>query len=439
MTMRFTFTANAAAVIAAMALLILGSTVGHAGPAPGSAQYNLQQQQQQALNNLAQEFQQLRSAAGNDPVSLDLLFYQYLSDAYRIKQYYLSQDTRGQMIDKTVKNSGGGIENTGSAPKDVRSDVDLNAKTPEAAQNAINDWQVDNHLLKGPDGQALTPIDWNDPPYKVVDATTDTTLWLPCKTQACLDAKALDPDAWTTEGGLQGTGNSGRVRDPYGYYLDNEKKFAHAQDSLENLMNGGTSDMTFDDALKTVAKSLDKAAGQAGIKDNSELWAQAEALRNYGDPVEAGIADPGDSPDVVAQKLQTWLQNAESQMLQAKGVLKAAGDTTAAARQAAHNGRTRQFRAWRHRQSTAARCGHPATAERPQFRNLSAAVRFLIPAAIAAGAARGDQHRPHDTWRRRHPRWGRSCRRCRSWRGHHLCRLRHYSDVNRKRQRKRLP
>jgi len=348
MTMRFTFTANAAAGIAAMALLILGSAVGHAGPAPGSAQYNLQQQQQRALNNLAQQFQQLKSAAGNDPELLDLLYYQYLSDAYRIKQYYLSQDTRGQMINDAIQKNAlldaagnpvldkdgkivSDIENTGSAPKDVRSDVDLNAKTPEAAENAINDWQASGHDLVGPDQQPLTSIDWNNPPYKVVDTTTDTTLWLPCKTQACLDAKVRDPDAWTTEGGLQGTGNSGRVPDPYGYYLDNEKKFAHAEDALENLMNGGTSDMSFDDALKTVAKSLYKAAGMAG-NDNSELLAQADALRNYADSVEAGIADPGDSPDVVAQKVQQWLQNAETEMLQLKGILQAAGEALTAAR-----------------------------------------------------------------------------------------------------------
>jgi hypothetical protein len=358
MTMRFTFTANAAAVIAAvMVLLIFGSVAAHSGgsvaarsgPIAGSAQYNLQQQQQEQLKSLSEKYQEAGSAPGADQ---EQLRWQYLNEAHDIKQNSLAQDTRGQMIDDLVqqhaqRDANGNpvldkdgkivsdIENTGSAPKDVRSDVDLNAKTPEAAQNAIDGWQSNNHVLEGPDGQELSSIDWNNPPYKVVDRTTDTTLWLPCKTQACLDAKALDTDAWTTEGGLEGTGNSGRVRDPYGYYLDNEKKFAHGQDALDNLLNGDTSDMTLDDALKTVAKSLDKAAELAGIKDNSELWAQVDALRNYANPVEAGIADPGDPPDVVIQKLQAWLQTVEPQMLQAKGVLSAAGETTAAARAAA--------------------------------------------------------------------------------------------------------
>jgi hypothetical protein len=346
MTKRFTYTANAAAAIAALAaLLILGSAAGHAGPIPGSDQYNLQQQMQQELNNLAQTYQRLASAPGADQAQLR---WDYLTDAYKIKQYYLSQDTRGQMTNDLIQRNAkldaegnpvlddkgkivSDIENTGSAPKDVRADVDLNAKTPEAAQNAIDGWQADGHVLLGPDQQPLGPIDWNNPPYKVVDATTDTTLWLPCNTPACAAAKVRDPDAWTTEGGLQGTGNSGKVQDPWGYYLDNEKKFAHAQDALEDIMNGGTADMSFDDALKTAAKSLYKAALASGV-DNSDLLAQADALRNYADPVEAGIADPGDSPGEVARKVQEWLQNADAAMTELKGIAKAAGEALTAKR-----------------------------------------------------------------------------------------------------------
>ncbi len=342
-----------AAAYSLLTIVTFGMSAASAGPIEGSHQYQLQQKQQQQLNQLTQKYQQLGSAPGAGQEDLRL---QYLNEAQGIKKNNLSQDTRGQMINdlitqnaqrdpvtgeiKTEKKNGrdvivSDIENTGSPPKDVRSDVDLNAKTPQAGQNAIEGWQANGHVLEGADGKPLSAIDWNDPPYKVVDRTTDTTLWLPCQTQACLDAKAGDTDAWTTEGGLQGTGNSGRVRDPYGYYLDNEKKFGHGKESVESLLNGGTSDMNLDDGLKTVAKSLDKAGERAGLKDNSEIWAQAEALRNYADPVEAGIANPGDSPGVKQQKVLQWLQNAEAQMMENKGALYRAGQITELARTSA--------------------------------------------------------------------------------------------------------
>ena len=354
MNKRLTFTANAAAVIAvSLALLILGSAAGDAsppGPVPGSPQYNLQQQQAKTLSYLLQKYQYLASLPG---ANQQQLLAEYIDQASQIRGYYLSQDQRAQMIadlikqnqqldakgnpaiDKKTGKVASDIENTGSPPKDVRSDVDLNAKTPEAAQKAIDGWQADNHVLEGPDGQQLS-IDWNNPPYKVVDKTTDTTLWLPCKTDDCLKAKALDTDAWTTEGGLQGTGNSGRVRDPYGYYLDNEKKLLHAEDAIQKLMNGGEADMTLADALKTVAKSLNKANQLAGLPDDSGVLAQASNLQSYADAYEAGIANLQD-PNAYNQNILDWLEKAQAQMTKAKDALYRLGQVTELARSSAED------------------------------------------------------------------------------------------------------
>ena len=351
MTMRLTFTANAAAVIAvSLALLILGSAAADAGgPIPGSQTYNLQQDQAQALSKLLRDYLQAASQPGANPQEL---LAAYKNNAQAIRQGFLNSDQRGQMIadlvlkhakldengdpviDKKTGKIVSDIENTGSAPKDVRADVDLNAKTPEAAQDAIDGWQAGTHVLEGPDGKSLSSIDWNNPPYKVVDRTTDTTLWLPCKTQACLDAKAADTDAWTTEGGLQGTGNSGRVRDPYGYYLDNEKKLLHAEDAIQKFMSGEEADMTLADALKTVAKSLNKANQLAGLPDDTGVLAQASDLQNYANAYEAGIAELQD-PRGYNQSILDWLEKAKAQMSKAKDALYRLGQVTELARSSA--------------------------------------------------------------------------------------------------------
>ncbi len=318
-----------------------------AGPQVGSQLWQLQQAQKQELSALQDRFRSrgnLPGAAQNQAYQ-EQLRQEYSDKATDIKQKYLQSDTRPQMINDAVETYGyknadgsfqrdpktgkivGDIEVTGSAPKDVRADVDLNAKTHEAADSLAKSWQDQDHKV-------------TTYPHKYVDETTDTTLWRPCDTPECLAAKAKDLDAWTTEGGLQGTGNAGRIRDPKGYYLDNEKKFIHGQE----MVKGGD----FDEGLKTAAKSLDKPAIYAGMRpENSadivdpaerKFWQQAESLRAYGDPVDAGIANPSDSPEVINNKVKAWLSNdAEGRMLTAKQKLSSWGDAVEQARLDAQN------------------------------------------------------------------------------------------------------
>lgn len=283
-----------------------------AGPIEGSELWNQQQAQQRELDALRERLRErgnLPGAAENQAYQ-DQLRREYEAAAGEIRQKYLRQDPRAQQIKDTLERYKD-VENTGSMPKDVRSDVDLNAKTNEAAEKLAGEWKNQQHVVE-------------ETPWKIVDKTTDTTLWKPCDAE-CMNLKVHDPDAWTTEGGLKGTGNAERIRDPQGYYLDNEKKFIHGQ---QEVAGGNQAE-----GLKTTAKSIDKAAERAGIKDpNDPFWKQSESLRNYGDPVEAGIANPADSPEVQRAKVDQWLKDAESRMLNAKGVLTNAGAATDAAR-----------------------------------------------------------------------------------------------------------
>ena len=319
-----------AATLCALLFCVAGSA--SAGPIEGSEQWKLQQIQKQQLEALSNRYRNLADLpAANDPNYEDQLRQSYIKEAKQIKQRMLQLDTRGQVIDRTIEQFGyrnadgslvrnkkgeiiGDIENTGSAPKDVRADVDLNAKSDLAAERLAKQWREQGHVVV------------KDPnmPWKIVNKTTDTTLWLPCDGE-CMKLKVRDPDAWTTEGGLKGTGNAQRIHDPEGYYLDNEKKFIHGQDEARSG--------NLDEGLKTAAKSLDKAGRMAGtVGSDDALFRQAKSLRDYGDPVEAGIANPYDPPELQLQKVENWLSRADEQMLRAKQRLTQLGAFTDARR-----------------------------------------------------------------------------------------------------------
>ena len=331
---RFVFRPLTQAPAAALGALLFCVAAGSAsaGPIEGSEQWKLQQIQNQQLEALANRYRNLGNLpAANDPNLQDRLRQSYIDEAKQIKQRNLQLDTRGPAIDRTLEQFGyrnadgslvrdrkgriiGDIENTGSKPKDVRADVDLNAKSDHAAQRLAKQWSDQGHIVV------------KDPnmPWKIVNKSTDTTLWLPCDDE-CMKLKVHDPDAWTTEGGLKGTGNAQRIHDPEGYYLDNEKKFIHGQHEVRSGH--------FDEGLKTAAKSLDKAGKMAGIaRSDDAIFRQAASLREYGDPVEAGIANPTDSPELQRKKVENWLRRADAQMLRAKERLTQLGAFTDARR-----------------------------------------------------------------------------------------------------------
>lgn len=235
----------------------------------------------------------------------------YRSRSAAIKERYLQQDSRGRYTEQIIKEYGGQIENTGSNPKDVRADVDLAAKTNEAADKLAQQWKNAGHHVE-------------DHGYKVIDKTTDTTLWKPCNTPECAAAKVRDPDAWTTEGGLKSTGNQDRIRDPRGQYLDNAKKFHHAREDFAHATSNPNAidELRAFDSVKTAAKSLDKVAQAAGIKTKDDFWQKVENIRNrYMDPWEAGIANPKDPPAKQVQDIDDFLAKAETKMAAAEEVL----------------------------------------------------------------------------------------------------------------------
>src|ERR1700736_1883655 len=125
------------------------------------------------------------------------------------------------------------------------------AKTEEAAQKLADHWEHDlGHTVD------------RSNPTKIVDDTTETTLWRPCDTPECQKLLVEDSDAFSSEGGRQGTGVPDHVRDPEGWANDNVKKALKGKDWIQ--------EGNIDEGLKTFSKSLDKAADAAGLKDPND-------------------------------------------------------------------------------------------------------------------------------------------------------------------------
>ena len=230
----------------------------------------------------------------------------------------------------------GRIENTGSMPANVNADVDLKANDLEAAKNLSKEWSnqkggraIEYYTIDDPKiPKTKPPKNWKDV-VKVINPNTDTTLWTP-ETEAIKKAKSKDYDAWTTSGGLKATGNREMSRDARGHYLDNEKKFIHADQPFTGTVGGHNED------LKTFSKSVSKAAGPQGAnitKNNPKFYEQADILRKYGDPVEAGIVNLGDSAEVQKQKIEDWKKIARKEMDKAKIESQKLGDAADTARE----------------------------------------------------------------------------------------------------------
>jgi len=239
---------------------------------------------------------------------------EYSTERAKIRQKYKDLEARGQDVGSIVNDPEfkGRIQNTGSVPANVNADVDLKATDLEAAEKLSDKWANQNgkkpqyYTVDNPNVPTTTrPKDFKKV-IKVVDPNTDTTLWTP-GSEKINRAKVSDSDAWTTQGGLKGTGNLDSSRDKRGWYLDNEKKFHHADRPVTSVAG------THDEELKTFSKSVSKAGGSKGANiavDNPEFYQQAEIMQKYGDPVEAGIVNLGDSPEVRQRKLEAWKQQA---------------------------------------------------------------------------------------------------------------------------------
>lgn len=296
-------------------LIALGIAVLLSASSPCAGEDDLETlraRQKSELDALCEEYnKKARQIAGNPDGTVDTskrgyddLVKEYKAKKEAIQGKYKSMDTRGKMI-KDVKNRYKDISTTGSDPKDVRADVDVYAKTDDAANALAKEWKKAGHIVK----KCKT---------KYVNESIDATLWLP-ETKERSIAKLEDYDAFFTPGGKKKTGVWSEPSDPTGQVIDHEKKYIHAKVESD---------------LKTQAKSVDKIGNEMGLKDTeSGFYKQCEDLRNYKDPVEADIFDLGDSPEVQEQKIQKWQNQAEVQIEKAKKVAKKRSDTVRQARE----------------------------------------------------------------------------------------------------------
>lgn len=266
----------------------------------------LRADQTRKIEALSQKYGEQARALGVDKSSpaYQELLARYAAEKAAIQGDMLGKDTRGADLDRILAENKGDIMNTGSRPRDVGADVDLAARTDEAALKLADEWKkqfgADKVQVFG---------------HKIVNTATDTTLWLPENDQR-LELKLTDPDAFYPEGGRKGTGNVDAVRNDVGWALANKQKFEHAHghadvpDDLKTMGKSLSKMYEGNDPLLRHAKLDNPHVPQSSRRPNIEVVDQANVLRNYGDVYEAGIADLGDSPEVVKQKVDAWKKNA---------------------------------------------------------------------------------------------------------------------------------
>ncbi len=198
----------------------------------------------------------------------------------------------------------------------------LAAKSPLVAKRQAEIWKSQGH-----------EVDVDSYPHKYIDKTTDTTLWFDCSPNPkCAAARATDYDAFFTEGGLQRTGNTSAIQDPKGFGIDNDWKFNQGVKEFEHGLATGDQYLQAE-GLKTIAKSVDKAADAAGLKvPENRFFQQTEGLRSYKDPVEVGISNPDDPDPVEQAKVRAFIEQARNAMAEARERLDYLGDRLDAAR-----------------------------------------------------------------------------------------------------------
>jgi hypothetical protein len=199
------------------------------------------------------------------------------------------------------------IINTGSMAKNVDGDLDFAAKggTPHErwvkSKKLANAWKKDGHHV----------VEYGD---RWVDYTTDTTLWKPEFSQELPGSSSYDAamkfgtmphsDKFAPPGAVEFTSNAGgKTGDPLGAVIANAGKAVAA-----GLGNDSEKD------LHTIGKSAVKAAQAAGVSVEPELMSQIQALKDHKLPVQAGIYDLGDSPEVKEKKVADFIQKVETLM-----------------------------------------------------------------------------------------------------------------------------
>ena len=278
--------------------------------------------QQKELDTLRERYRNQANQGGTDQ---DALFDRYLSDRKRVQDKYNRLDTRNQRVDEMIKQTG--AAQTGSNTKDVRADVDTAGNTDQ-----IDERMVDELKRRGHD------VDTSNP-SKVVDHTDDHVYWRK-ETAAGNKAKETDFDSFKTPGGRDATGNLGEVKGEGGEGIDHASKYHHgrADGDLKTMgksvskMDKASDRVRYDERKGAFVKDqgefrrslaqhpdpemreLAKIDPKTGKTQADTLVDQAKAFQKYGDPVTAGIADLGDSPEVQAQKVKEWQKRSNKYM-----------------------------------------------------------------------------------------------------------------------------
>jgi hypothetical protein len=216
---------------------------------------------------------------------------EYLQAHKKLREAYLKKDPR--LSDFQAGNEISGIKSTGSKPRDVRADVDWTAETPEAMEAKRRQWEQRGDVVV-------------DKGHKIVNQTTDETLWKP-GSEPGSDGLVHDGDAHGTQGGreavtrkksAEGHDISGDgIRDAEGAALDHEKKYLDAKER-NNLK----------DQAKTAVKSADDTGRTNDVID------QARELKNYGDEITSKISHLGEDPNQRADKVKEFQEKLDAEM-----------------------------------------------------------------------------------------------------------------------------
>lgn len=212
--------------------------------------------------------------------------YQKLLNDYkrahtRLNQTYRKKDPR--LDDLRARRPG--LTNSGSVPKNVKSDVDWTAETDEAFEAKRREWEARGDTVVVED-------------HKLVNKTTDETLWRP-GVRAGDDALVRDGDAHGTEGGRKKVAGGDNVRDAEGSALDQKKKYLDAKRRGD---------------LKDQAKVVVKGADDTGR--TSSTVEEPRKIKDYGDTVTSGTSDLGDDAETREAKQRDLQERLDAEMEQ---------------------------------------------------------------------------------------------------------------------------
>jgi hypothetical protein len=221
-------------------------------------------------------------------------------------------DNRFDQLNEMMKKAGvadGSVTSSGSKPKSINSDMDMTELIPGSGEKLVKTLEQN--------GYKVEPL-----PDRWVIKQTDTTIWKkpadveigsPAHREQLRRAASAE-DVFPTKGGqFETTGGAQGHLDPEGAVISNAKKFSDACGNCDPATQLGEIDG------HTAGKSVSKAAEWTGTKGaateaDKAFFGKADALRNHASWEEAGVCHPGDPPEVKAQKIRDFLDQAQERL-----------------------------------------------------------------------------------------------------------------------------